>query len=121
MDLELWKHFLTTPRIFNRPFMDVMIVTAEELDMYSDASKNFELGFGAYCGTEWSYGKWSDCDIARYNPSIEYLELFWVTVAVLHWLKLFKNKRIVLLCDNEAVVHMINNTSSSCKNCMVLL
>ena len=29
--------------------------------------------------------------------------------------------RIVVECDNEAVVHMVNNSSSSCKYCMVLI
>ena len=55
------------------------------------------------------------------KPSIEYLELFAVTVGVLNWVKLFHNRKIVLFCDNEAVVHMINNNTSSCKNCMVLI
>ena len=32
-----------------------------------------------------------------------------------------KNKRVFVNCDNIAVVHMINNMSSSCKNCMQLL
>ena len=57
----------------------------------------------------------------KYEPSIEYLELYAVTVAIMKWLKLFNNKRICLHCDNQSAVHMINNNSSSCKNCMVLL
>ena len=44
-----------------------------------------------------------------------------MTVAVLNWVQFLKNKRIVLLYDNEAVVHMINNSSSRCKNCIVLI
>ena len=34
---------------------------------------------------------------------------------------LLKNQRIIVHCDNQAVVAMINNSSSSCKNCMYLL
>ena len=49
------------------------------------------------------------------------MELFAVLVGVLNWLKLFKNMKIILFCDNEAVVNMINNSSSKCKNCMVLI
>ena len=90
------------------------------LDMYSDASRNFSLGFGAYCGTEWTYGQW-DSFYESVKPSIEYLELFAVTVGILNWLKLFQNTKIVLFCDNEAVVCMINNSTSSCKNCMILI
>ena len=55
------------------------------------------------------------------DPSIEYLELFAVTVSVLLWLHKVKNTRICLFTDNESVKNMINNTSSSCKNCMVLI
>ena len=57
----------------------------------------------------------------QFKPSIEYLELFAVTAAVLSWIHKFKNKRVILFCDNRSVVDMINNTSSSCKNCMVLI
>ena len=55
------------------------------------------------------------------KPSIEYLELYGVAVAVRLWLKKFKNSNIVLFCDNEAVVHMINNSAAKCKNCMALI
>ena len=44
--------------------------------------------------------------------------MFAVTAAVS---KKFKNRRIILFCDNKSVVDMINITSTSCKNCMVLI
>ena len=28
---------------------------------------------------------------------------------------------MIIFCDNQAVVHMVNNTSSGCCNCMYLL
>ena len=121
LDLATWKFFLSQPAVFSRGFIKPEIHTAKMIDMYSDASRNFKLGIGAYCGPEWSYGKWDEEFCNKVEPSIEYLELFGVTVAVLNWLKLFKNSKIVLFCDNEAVVHMINNSSSRCKNCMVLI
>ena len=52
LDLEVWKQFLSQPQVYSRPFMDFSKVTAQEIDMYSDASRNFCKGFGAYCGTE---------------------------------------------------------------------
>ena len=55
------------------------------------------------------------------QPSIEYLELFGVTAAVLRWIKNYENQRIFLFCDNISVVHMINNSSSKCKNCTILI
>ena len=42
-------------------------------------------------------------------------------MGVLNWIKLFSNKRITLFCDNDSVVQMINNSTSNCRNCMVLI
>ena len=80
-------------------------------------------GFGAYCGKEWCYGRWDEafCDGRNELPSIEYLELFAVTVGVLKWIKLFKDQTIHLYCDNRSVCDMINDTAGKCKNTMVLL
>ena len=121
MDLLIWQKFLEYPMVFARPFMEFGRITAEVIDMYSDASRNFNLGFGAYCGPEWSVGQWNRSFMEKYEPSIEYLELYALLVGVLNWIKLFKNKKIVLFCDNEAVVHMVNNNSSTCKHCMQLI
>ena len=55
------------------------------------------------------------------SPNIEYLELFALAAAVLTWGPLIKNKRVTIFCDNMAVVNMINNITSSCKNCLFLL
>ena len=122
LDLEIWKKFLMFPQIVARPFMDFNTqLTSIDIDMYSDASRNPELGFGAYCGPDWCFGQWDSSFIKTQQPSIEYLELFAVAVAIMNWIKFFKNKRILLYCDNQAVVHMINGTTSSCGQCMVLL
>ena len=77
--------------------------------MYSDALRNFELGFGAYCDTEWTYGQWDRLFMERYEPSIEYLELYALLIGVLNWSRLFKNRCIILFCDNQSVVFMVNN------------
>ena len=121
LDLLIWKQFLSHPDSHYRPFMETLGINAQQIDMFSDASGNYALGFGAYCGPEWTYGQWDKqfCEVHR--PSIEYLELFAVLVGVLNWIKLFENHRIILFCDNEAVVNMINGSSSTCKNCMVLI
>ena len=121
LDLMIWKGFLLHPSAVNRNFLDLEVWSAENVDLFSDASKNPNLGFGAYCGTEWTAGRWNKSFMLAEDPSIEFLELFAVAVGILNWIKLFQNKRIALFCDNEAVVHMINNTASKCPRCMVLL
>ena len=52
LDLMVWRWFLDEPDCFYRPFMETISLNAIEIDMYSDASRNFSLGFGAYCGPE---------------------------------------------------------------------
>ena len=119
LDLCMWRNFLMFPQVFYRPFVDFKTVSSEDIDMYSDASGT--IGFGAYCGTEWTFGAWDKSFLAEQNPSIEFLELFALTVGVLNWIWLFKNKKVALFCDNEAAVAMVNSSVSKCKRCMVLL
>ena len=114
LDLLMWRSFLEHPSAICRPFLDCNEFMSQVLDMYSDASRNFELGFGAYCGPEWTFAQWNRRFMERCEPSIEFLELYTVAVAVLNWIKLFNNKRVTLFCDNEAVVHMINSSTSKC-------
>ena len=103
-DLLVWKNFLANPDCDYRPFIDVIPVNAQQLDMYSDAFGNYRLRFRAYCGPEWTYGQW-DFDVCNeFHLSIEFLELYAVLVGILSWIKLFNNKRVILFCDNESVV-----------------
>ena len=119
-DLEMWTVFLQHPTVFCRPFIDVSeFLVADEIDMFSDTSG--VIGMGAICGSSWMFQKWPNVFIKKYKPSIEFLELFAVTAAVLAWISRFKNRRVILFCDNQSVVDMINVTSTSCKHCMVLI
>ena len=119
-DLNMWLTFLQHPSVFCRPFLDFSkFLVADEINMYSDASG--KIGMGAICGSSWMFKLWNQEFLAKHEPSIEYLELFAVTAAVLTWIHQFKNRRIILFCDNQSVVDMINITSTSCKNCMVLI
>ena len=121
MDLQIWKKFLLQPEIFSRPFLSCIERTAEDIDMYSDVSGSLEKGAGAYCGAEWTVCKWDKACMESQKSSIEYLELYGVTIAVLLWIRKFKNSTIQLHCDNESVCKMIKRSSSRCKNCMVLI
>ena len=52
--------------------------------------------------------------------SIEYLELAALCLGVITWSgkSELQDCKILLHCDNQAVVEMINSTSSKCKNCI---
>ena len=71
----------------------------------------------------WITGQWSYQFIVEQQPSIEFLELIAVVAAVVTWNKIewLNNRRVEVFCDNEAVVHMINNTTSSCPQCHKLI
>ena len=119
-DLRIWHKFLQHPSAFSRPFADFTIeLLATELNFYTDASGG--IGLGGICQRDWMYGFWPKDFLKMAKPSIQYLELFAVLAAVLSWISRFQNLRIVIFCDNESVVNMINFTTTSCKNCMVLL
>ena len=120
-DLETWLVFLRHPSCYLHDFMDFTDDMGQAVDFYSDTSKNPMLGMGAKCQELWMFMQWEYEFIVQHDPSIEYLKLYALTAAVLVWLKCFKNSRITIFCDNQSVVAMINNTSSSCKNCMVLI
>ena len=118
-DLEMWLQFLSHQTAYCRPFLDYHLKTSSvELDLYTDASST--LGCGGYYKNEWFQAEWGD-EHPEIKPSINYLELYAVTVAIINWIEHFKNRKVVLFCDNMSVVHMINNTASKCKNCMFLL
>ena len=122
MDLELWQTFLRNPNIYARGFLDMSTsISSVEVDFYTDASANPELGCGGICGEKWFIMQWDEKFIKRYKPSINYLELYALTIAVMNWIHIFKNQRIYIFCDNMSVVQMVNSTSSKCKNCMVLI
>ena len=122
MDLELWRTFLQHPSIYARSFLDLSkTILSSDIDFYTDASANPELGCGGICGNEWFILQWNDKFIKKYKPSINYLELYALTIAIVNWIHKFENQRISIFCDNMSVVQMVNKTSSKCKNCMVLI
>ena len=123
-DCRTWINFLTTDKlVVTRSYIDLSApcISALNLNFTSDASANGELGFGAMFDQQWTFSQWEPGFVKKYNPSIEFLELFALLVGVFVWIDRLSNLRVIIYCDNEAVVHMVNNSSSSCKFCMVLL
>ena len=120
-DLETWLIFLRNPAAFSRPFIDFCNeIKSTQINWYTDASG--KIGFGGVCNnTFWMHEKWSSDFLEKCNPSIQYQELYALVAAILKWIHMFSNSRVTIFCDNLAVCRMINKTSSSCRNCMVLL
>ena len=122
LDLTLWQIFLTHPAAFCRSFADFSKTwTAEDITFYTDSSRNPYLGTGGFCQNSWFQQLWDPQFIINCDPSINYLELYGVTVGILLWIHRFKNKKVAIFCDNMSVVDMINSSSSTCRNWMILI
>ena len=123
-DAGVWLNFLenASSTVMARKFTDKHCFRdAQVLDFYSDASLAETKGFGCVFGPKYTWGQWDASFIRDEKPSIEYLELYALTIGLMVWGDKLRNQNIIVFCDNQAVVHMINKTTSSCKNCMVLL
>ena len=122
LDMEMWLEFLLEPEVFTRDFFDFDSKTYySPLDFFTDASGNKNLGAGGYYMDNWFILQWDEKFIAENNPSINYLELFALSVGFLLWGDRQKNRKVTIFCDNQSVMYMVNNGTSSCRNCLVLL
>ena len=121
LDLSLRYQFLSHLSAFARPFMDFHTINACELEFYSDASKNANLGYGAYFSDEYIFQKWDPEFIVNCDPSIGYLELYAVTSALLTWMEKLCNRRVIVFVDNKSTMSNLNTMSSKCKNSMILI
>ena len=85
-DCLMWSQFLEgSIGALNRPFVDFAhnTFTAEELDLFSDASAVKHLGMDTVYGQHWVSHMGEDSFIDDYHTSIKFLELYAVTVAIL--------------------------------------
>ena len=125
-DCRVWISFLKSPSELTicRPFVDFTTeVTAETLGFYSDATANQNLGYGCIFDSSWTFNQWEPGFIKQYEKqiNIEFLELYALCMGIFTWIDRIANRRVVVLCNNQGVVSMINNTTSGCKFCMVLI
>ena len=125
-DFEVWLIFLQRRQhdklVLCRPFIDLSkTINAQKINFYSDASLCKTLGFGAVFQDSWIYGAWGSEFIEDQSPSIEFLELFALCAGVLTWSENLINTRVIVFCDNQAVVQIVNNMTSKCPKCMKLV
>ena len=122
MHCKVWVQFLSNEddrTTLCRPFLYLnRFETSKTLNFYSDASG--KIGFGAVFEKHWIHKIWLK-EFLTQEPSIEFQELLALCAAIFTWEHLLFNTRIAIFCDNQAVVNMVNNTTSSCPNCMILI
>ena len=123
-DCAVWLEFLDKSMVtaVSRPFIDMNVkVIAKDVGFTSDASAGRTKGFGTVFGKSFCFSGWERGFIERFNPNIEFLELYALCMGVFVWIERLQNSRIWVHCDNKGVCGMINNTTSGCKYCMILM
>ena len=126
-DCQMWKIFLQHAQgsVLCRPFIDFLedSHSAITLNFTSDASLNPNLGMGAVFDDQWLFAIWPPGFIVNESPSIEYLELYALTAALIAWRhhSKLKNTRVTIWCDNKSVMYMVNKSSTSCEHCLNLI
>ena len=116
-DLKWWHQLLEhwNGRSF---FLHSSWTPASNLGLYTDASGSW--GWGAFYEHEhrWIHGQWTGDQASQ---SIEYKEMYAVVAACATWGNRWSSMRILLHCDNEAVVACLRTGTSRAPHFMPLL
>ena len=93
---------------------------SECLELHTNASG--ALRYGGFFRGKWFQGKWEPHQqLGQPEISIARQELFAIVVACHIWGESLQNKRIILNCDNESVVNIVNSKRSRISRAMDLL
>lgn len=121
-DLNMWLSLLKMGQTVCRPFMDFSkVLMADELYFYTDASLAADKGIGGVFKSSYFFGQYPEGFIQNSNPSIEFCELLAVAVGIQLYGGLLQNRRVIIFCDNQSVVEMINQSSTKSPSCMQLI
>ena len=125
-DCAIWHWFLDIAAqdgiLLCRPFLDTeAFLHAAKLQFASDASLSRKLGMGAVFRNRWIVSKWGEKFIDKEKLSIEFLELYALVAGIMMWSKFLSNCRIIVQCDNQAVIQMVNKLTTKCPQCMKLI
>ena len=115
LDLTTWLEFLDNHNGISM-FIDECWASSDKLRLYTDASGS--IGYGGFLNTSWFYGKWP---VQCVSLNITILELYPIVLSLYIFGQQLKNKCVLFLTDNEAVVHIINRQTSKDKQIMILV
>ena len=113
-DLSAWKLFLDS---FNGVSLCLPVswTSSHCIQLYSDESF---IGFAAVFRERWFQGFFHQSR-AKINTAVK--ELFPIAIAARLWAPLMANSRIIFMCDNMSIVHVINYHTSKDTAIMRLL
>lgn len=124
-DCKIWYTFLNMSEAVCHPFLDFsQVFHADQIEFFTDGALNEErIGVGGCYGDSWYAGQLSLCDYSDLDQAItiQMVEMYGVLLGLSLWIDRLTNRWVVLFCDNKAVVHMLNKSTSSCRVCMIML
>ena len=95
-------------------------VTNDDEQLYSNSSGG--QGFGVYFSGHWAYSAWPEAwCLEGITSGITVLELFPILVCLHLWGSDLSRIKIRFMCDNKAVVDIINSMTSKSDRVMVIL
>ena len=114
-DMNLWVSFLNNwnGRSF---FLSKQVTSSADLDFATDASGS--IGYGSFFDGAWFAAKWAT---HQRLWSMATKELFPIMVSTMLWGSRWRNLRILVLCDNEATVKLLNKGYTSCEPAATML
>ena len=96
-------------------FLDPIWTPSPAFQLFTDASDH---GFGAYWAGHWLQGTWST---KQHSQDIQWRELYTVVAAAHTWGEQWARKRLLVHCDNQAVVHIWQAGTSKNSDLMALV
>ena len=116
-DVDWWLPYLPT---WNGVILlyELHWLTSTECQLFTNAS---DIGFGCYFQGHWCQGEFPATSIREELMSINWRELYAVTMALAIFGDQFKGKRILVHCDNASVTQIMTKSSSKSKSMMVLV
>jgi len=113
-DIDWWLRFVLQWNKRSMFYEDDWI-TSPKIELATDASN---LGYGGVLGHQWF--------MAPVTPSqkeltIAWRELYAIIIACTIWGPSFSQKRLIIYCDNLAIVFSVNAGSSKCPKIMALI
>ena len=116
-DLSMWRKFIQE----YGGWTTILTPDTPVVHVFTDAATTPHLGWGAWWDTAWMWDQWDAKFMHQQQPSIDFLELFAVLVAVYAWCPYFANKHVIVHSDNQPTVAVINAKSSNSPSMLTLI
>ena len=116
-DVEWWLTYLPVWNGVNFLY-EVDWTSSPDMELFTDAS---DKGFGCYFRGQWCQGTFPAQSFRDKQMSINWHELYVVTMALALWGPLLAGKCLLFHCNDASVVHIMAKASSHSKTMMVLV